>query len=139
MRCRTLVAVAALALAVPAAWWAFGPGLTAEEERLVGTWRSVPGGLGGLGGPDVVFVFAPDRRCELWHHAPGRPAVCVQRVPRWSARGIAPRVYRQAGPWRSRVAGSKGRKACATCITPAAGMASESPTRKERKRSSRGA
>ena len=35
----TILAVVALAGALGAAWWMLDNGLTAEEKRLVGTWR----------------------------------------------------------------------------------------------------
>jgi hypothetical protein len=74
------LAIAIALVAFAAAWWLLADGLSAEERRLVGTWRSDSDSGRGAD----FWRFAPDRRSYRWHQAPNG-----------NSRGTVP----LAGPW----------------------------------------
>lgn len=71
-RRRLILAACVAVAALGAAWWFYGDGLTAEERRLVGTWRH---------SDNLAFVFCADRRCWIVQHKQNRSREC-----RWSVR-----------------------------------------------------
>jgi hypothetical protein len=71
-RRRLILAACVAVVALGAAWSLFGDGLTAEERRLVGTWRH---------SDSLAFVFRADRRCWIVQHKLNRSS-----ESRWSVR-----------------------------------------------------
>jgi hypothetical protein len=86
---RRLITVIALAvLAVGLAWWLWPDGLSAEEERLVGTWREVTDNPGN----NFTVTFTPDRG---WTHLRERRTTSHTYSGRWSLRGAELTVDRE--------------------------------------------
>jgi hypothetical protein len=84
---RRLVKAACVAVvALGAAWWFYGDSLTAEEWRLIGTWRH---------GDNLEFVFCIDRRCWIVQHKQNR-----SRESRWSARDGIISLNNEMSPFR---------------------------------------
>jgi hypothetical protein len=83
-RRRLILAVCVAAVALGAAWWLFTDRLTAEEQRLVGTWKIAPSPLDG----SATWVFGPDRRSYLCLRGQGdrEDADEIVMSGRWSKR-----------------------------------------------------
>jgi hypothetical protein len=84
MRRRRVVVVAVIAIAaVGATWWLLFGGLSAEERRLVGTWRHGP--VGDLQWT-IKLVFEPNGRCLKTETSPYYPGEGPPDIGIWSAR-----------------------------------------------------
>jgi hypothetical protein len=110
-RRRLILAACVAVVALGAAWWLYGDGLTAEERRLVGTWRNLDSRTGEWVGtmtflPDHTHVYVPrsgqprpGSRSHLWHIRDG--AIVFDYEPsaiRRLLRPLAPRLGLSVGP-----------------------------------------
>jgi hypothetical protein len=85
-RSRLNLAACVAVVALGAAWWFYGDGLTAEERRLVGTWRH---------SDNLEFVFCTDRRCWIVQHKQIRST-----ESRWSVREGIISFDKELSPFR---------------------------------------
>jgi hypothetical protein len=71
---RRLVLIAVAAAALGAAWWWFATGLSAEERRLVGSWRHDVRNDVWPSGLTVVWDLGQDRTCRVRYVDPATGA-----------------------------------------------------------------
>jgi hypothetical protein len=98
-RRRLIVVAVALALvAIGGAWWLSLDSLSAEEQKLVGTWRLSANSPGESG----VWELWPNRVCRMRFQPPA-PAGGYRILGRWSGRAGQLVVDSESNPIRKRL------------------------------------